>query len=117
MNEIIVTLVYKLHNIYKNCVHGNTNNIYKNFTNNIYENSILWIFLQHNLHWYLREMGTMNISIYENFGLWLTIKINKDDRNYHIEGREIQEFKVMVFWCYSNEESNKLLSNYTNLNQ
>ena len=41
MNEIIVTLVYKLHNIYKNCVHGNTNNIYKNFTNNIYENSIL----------------------------------------------------------------------------
>ena len=57
----------------------------------------------------------MNISIYKNFGLWLTIKINKDDRNYHIEGRELQEFKVMVFW--SNEESNKLLSNYTNLNQ
>jgi hypothetical protein len=25
------------------------------------------------------KMGTMNISIYENFGLWLTIKINKDD--------------------------------------
>ena len=42
-------------------------------------------------------MGTMNISIYKNFGLWLMIKINKDDRNYHIEGRELQEFKVMVF--------------------
>jgi len=54
-------------------------------------------FPSHNLHWYLREMGTMNISIYKNFGLWLTIKINKDDRNYHIEGRELQEFKVMVF--------------------
>jgi hypothetical protein len=25
----------------------------------------------------------MNISIYKSFGLWLTIKINKNDRNYH----------------------------------
>ena len=39
----------------------------------------------------------MNISIYENFGLWLTIKINKDDRNYHNEDRELAEFRVMVF--------------------
>jgi hypothetical protein len=57
----------------------------------------------------------MNISIYEKFWLWLTIKINKDDWNYHNEDREIPQFRVMVFWCYSNEESNSLLSSYNNL--
>jgi len=42
-------------------------------------------------------MGIMNISFYGNFRLWLTVKINKDDQNYHNEDRELPEFRVMVF--------------------